>query len=143
MKRTISRIKALIILYHDDLMKNELLEEEKNEIDVLLKEGVENLEYDEKFFNEIVEGVRNNLATIDRLIAISLTKYTIDRLSYVDRALIRIGTYELKYTNTPKNIIINEIINLSHDYSEIEGFDSAKFNNALLEKISNRIENGK
>ena len=49
----------------------------------------------------------------------------------------------MKYTDTPKNVIINEIVNLSHEYSEVKGFESSKFNNALLEKISQRIENGK
>ena len=37
-----------------------------------------------------------------------LEKYPLDRLSYVDRNLIRIGTYELMFTETPKAIIIND-----------------------------------
>ena len=72
-----------------------------------------------------------------------LKNYTLDRLSYVDRNLIRIATYELKYNKTPKAVVLNEIVELSHEYSEIKGFDSAKFNNALLETIAKRVENGK
>ncbi len=140
MKRTISRIKAMIVLYHDDLMKNDYSKEESDYIGSLIDS--EN-EYDEEFFNELVNGVKEHLDVIDRYIAISLTNYTIDRLSYVDRALIRIGVYELKYTDTPKNIVINEIVNLSHEYSKVDDFNSAKFNNALLDKIAKRIEDGK
>ncbi len=140
MKRTISRIKAMIVLYHDDLMKNDYSKEESDYIGSLIDS--EN-EYDEEFFNELVSGVKEHLDVIDRYIAISLTNYTIDRLSYVDRALIRIGVYELKYTDTPKNIVINEIVNLSHEYSKVDDFNSAKFNNALLDKIAKRIEDGK
>jgi len=47
------------------------------------------------------------------------------------------------FTKTPKNIIINEILNLSHEYSEIEGLQTAKFNNSLLDRIAKRLENGK
>lgn len=141
MKRRISRIKAMIVLYHDDLMKESYEKVEEEGLEKLLQED-KNLSYDVDFYNELISGVRSNLEAIDRLIAISLTNYTIDRLSYVDRALLRIGVYELKYTTTPKNIIIDEIVSLSHEYSEVSGFDSSKFNNALLDKISKRIGDG-
>ena len=143
MKRRISRIKAMMILYHDDLMKEDYEKVEAEGLENLLKEESDKYSYDEDFCNELVNGVRSNLSTIDRLIAISLTNYTIDRLSYIDRALLRIGVYELKFTNTPKNIVINEIVSLSHEYSEVKGFESSKFNNALLDKISQRISDGK
>lgn len=140
MKRSNSRIKALIVLYSEDLMKNPL--DEAN-LDKLFKEEDENFSYDVKYFEKIVNGVRENLYAIDKLISICLKNYTLDRLSYVDRNLIRIGTYEMKYTDTPKNVIINEIVDLSHVYSEVDGFETAKFNNSLLERISKRIEDGK
>lgn len=140
MKRSNSRIKALIVLYSEDLMKNPT--DEAN-LDKLFKEEDENFSYDVKYFEKIVNGVRENLYSIDKLISICLKNYTLDRLSYVDRNLIRIGTYEMKYTDTPKNVIINEIVDLSHIYSEVDGFETAKFNNSLLERISKRIEDGK
>lgn len=142
MKRSNSRKKAMFVLYHDDLMKNEYENIELENLKNLLKE-VEIAQIDEDFFNELVNGVRENLDVIDRYIAISLTNYTIDRLSFVDRALLRIGVYELKFTETPKNIIIDEIVNLSHEFSETEDFSSSKFNNALLDKIAKRIADGK
>lgn len=140
MKRINSRIKALIVLYDEDLMKNPADEEN---LDKLFKEEDENFSYDINYYNLLVKGVKENLYAIDKLISICLKNYTLDRLSYIDRNLIRIGTFEMKYTDTPKNVIINEIVNLSHEYSEVEGFETAKFNNALLERISKRIEDGK
>ena len=68
--------------------------------------------------------VKENLKDIDKTIAICLKNYTLDRLSYVDRNLIRIATYELKYNKTPKAVVLNEIVELSHEYSEIKGFDT-------------------
>lgn len=140
MKRSNSRIKALMVLYSEDLMKNPTDEEN---LDKLFNEVDDNFSYDVSYFEKIVNGVRDNLYSIDKLISICLKNYTIDRLSYVDRNLIRIGTFELKYTDTPKNVIINEIVNLSHEYSEIENYETSKFNNSLLERISKRIEDGK
>ena len=140
MKRRMSRIKAMMVLYHADLMKDEINEELLNK---LFFEAQEDFACDEEFCNLLINGVKEHLREIDRLIAICLKNYTLDRLSYVDRNLIRIGAYELKYTNTPKSVVMDEIINLSHEYSEIKGYDTAKFNNALLESIAKRIENGK
>lgn len=140
MKRSNSRIKALMVLYSEDLMKNPADEEN---LDKLFNEVDDNFSYDISYFEKIVNGVRENLYSLDKIISICLKNYTIDRLSYVDRNLIRIGTFELKYTNTPKSVIINEIVNLSHEYSEIENYETSKFNNSLLERISKRIEDGK
>lgn len=146
MKRNLSRIKALFALYQYDLLKNEdNIEAFNEEFPKLLEEvNLENnsndkFEYDEKFALELYSGVINNLSDLDRTIAISLTNYPLDRLSYVDRNLIRIGVYEIVYLNEPKNVIINEIVNLSKEYSQTEDFLSSKFNNKLLDNICKRL----
>lgn len=138
MKRTLSRVKAMFKLYNYDLTK-ELLSDDY--LDKILIE--EELSCDNDFYMQIVNGVLDNLSKIDRVIAISLKNYTLDRLSYVDRNLIRIAAYEMMFTDTPKNIIINEILDISHEYSEIEGLETSKFNNALLDNIAKRLGNGK
>lgn len=141
-KRTLSRIKAMIVLYHDDLMKNSYEDVENEHLDSLFLDDTKDMEFDEDFYNELVNGVRANLAVIDRYIAICLYRYVIDRLSYLDRAIVRIAVYEMKFTDTPHKVIINEALNLSKDYTLINGFDTKSFNNALLDKISRRITSG-
>ncbi|MGI6709941.1 MAG: transcription antitermination factor NusB [Bacilli bacterium] len=132
MKRTISRIRAMIYLYNFDLL---------NEEDITLNTTLESdLDYDINFFNELINGVIKNYKEIDKIISINLTNWTIDRLSYIDRNLIRIGVYELKYLKTPKNIVINEIIEISKEYSQTEDYLTSKFNNALLERIAGYID---
>lgn len=138
MKRTISRIKAMVRLYQFDLLKSN---DNLDTFDDLLNEvneesGEELMVYDRPFSDIIYLGVIDNLSKIDRNIAINLDNYPLDRLSFVDRALLRIGTYELMYTYTPTPVIINEIINLSKQYSEVDKFYSSKFNNGVLDKIS-------
>ena len=43
------------------------------------------------------------------------------------------------FTDTPKAIIINEIVNLSKEYSQTDNFESSKFNNSVLDSISKRL----
>ena len=134
MKRTISRIRAMIYLYNLDLLKRS-----DNELNTFLESDIE---YDKDFYNQLVDGVIKNIKEIDKIISINLSNWTIDRLSYIDRNLIRIGVYELKYVKTPKSIVMNEIIEISKEYSQTEDYQTSKFNNSLLERIVGYI-NGK
>lgn len=102
----------------------------------------EELVFDNDFLMELYNGILNNLDEIDHIISRYLKKYTIDRLNLVDKNLIRIGVYELKYLNTPKPIVINEIVEISKEYSEIDNYESAKFNNSLLDAIAKGLSNG-
>lgn len=137
MRRNISRLKAMVRLYEQDLLKTE---ENIDTFDALLKEDTEEeILYDKKFSDSLYNGVMDNLSKIDRTIAICLDNYPLDRVGFVDRALLRIGTYELMFTQTPTPIIINEIINLSKDYSEVKGYISSKFNNGVLDKVAKTV----
>ena len=143
MKRTISRIKALNMLYQYDLCKEDV---NVDSFDSVLEEYMEDtkkVSYDDKFAHELFDGVINNMTTIDRVIAINLDNYPLDRLSYLDRNMIRIGTYELLYTDTPKAIIINEVVEISKLYTELDDFKTSKFNNSLMDKIAKFIEERK
>lgn len=136
MRRNNSRIKALIYLYHYDLMGEEI---DQEYLDSLFDE-VENFEYDEDFYQELITGVLTNLKEINKIININIKNWTIDRMSYIDRNLIRIAVYEMLYTDTPKPVIINEIINLTHIYSDLDGKTESKFNNKLLDEVRKYID---
>ena len=87
------------------------------------------------FVQELVLGVKHNLAKIDEVISINLKKWTIERLSYVDRAIIRVAVYELLETKTPASIIIDEAIEMTKEYSNLEDEAQSKFTNRLLDDI--------
>lgn len=139
MKRNNSRIKALVALYHYDIMEEKIDEEYLEDI---INEETE-VEVDEDFYKELVNGVIDNLKEINKIINLNLHRWTIDRMSYIDRNLIRIATYEMLYTDTPKTIIINEILNLTHIYSETIDETESKFNNKLLDEIGRYIDGKK
>lgn len=137
MKRTITRIIAMLYLYSTEINNTSKL----NEILTML--GDEEFEIDQEFLETIINGVKDNVDELDHIISRYLKKYTIERLNLVDKNLIRMGVYEIKYLKTPAPIVINEIIEISKEYSEIEGFEASKFNNSLLHAIATGLNNGK
>lgn len=92
------------------------------------------------FVQELVLGVKHNLDKIDKVIVESLKNWTINRLSYVDRAIIRLAVYELLETNTPANIVIDEAIEITKEYSNLEDDSQSKFTNRLLDDIKEKLK---
>lgn len=81
-----------------------------------------------------------NLESIDKVISDHIIGYTIDRLNYVDRAIIRNAVYELMFTELPYEIVINEAINLTKIYSNLDDDAAKRFNNRLLDNIRKAIK---
>ena len=90
------------------------------------------LEVENDFVNTLVNGVVENQNTISDLANKYLVDWDIDRLSKVDKAILSLGIYELKYTDTPSVVSINEAIELSKKYSDEK---VTKMINATLDKI--------
>jgi len=92
----------------------------------------EQLEVENDFVNELVNGVIANQEKISEMANKYLVDWNIDRLSKVDKAIISVGIYELIYTETPSVVAINEAIELSKKYSDEK---VTKMMNAALDKI--------
>ena len=84
--------------------------------------------------------ITNYLSDIDAIIRDCLTNYKIHRLSYVDRAIIRLSTYEMNNLKLDPSISINEALNLTREFSMLDDEKQVKFNNKLLDTISKYIE---
>lgn len=85
-----------------------------------------------------VKGIETNLEKIDDIISKSLVNYTISRLNLVDKAIIRLATYEL-LNNVDKKIVINEALEITKEYSDQGDHKAVGFNNKLLDNISKNI----
>lgn len=86
-------------------------------------------------------GVLNNKDKIDEIIEANLYNYKINRLSFVDLAIIRFATYELLFSQELSyTIIINEAIELTRKYSDIGDNKACAFNNKLLDNIKNYLK---
>ena len=124
---------ACKVLYQIYILQNAKLD---YDIDSLIKEQNE---IQNEFINELVTGVINNQKDISSLANKYLVDWEIDRLSKVDKAILSVGIYELKYTKTPSIVAINEAIELANKYSDPK---VSKMINACLDKIYHEeIEN--
>ena len=92
----------------------------------------ENLEIDNEFVKDIVYGVITYQNDLDKIANKYLNNWTIDRLGSTDIAILRMGIYELLYTDTPSIVSINEAIELAKTYSDES---VVKMINAVLDKV--------
>ena len=123
---------ATIILYQIEISKKQKME--YNVEDIISA----NLEVDNEFVREIVYGVITYENDIVNIANKYITKgWTIDRLDQVGAAILKLGIYELNYTDTPNIVVINEAVELAKKYSD----DSVrKIINAVLDKILKESE---
>ena len=129
--RTEAREKIMVILYQIDFYKKENIE--YNLVDVFH----ENLEMDNKYVKDIVNGVLENQDKIDETINKYLDNWDLDRLGKTDRAILRLSTYEMIYYDTPKVVVINEAVELAKKYSDDK---VVKLINAVLDKVRDNEE---
>jgi N utilization substance protein B len=90
---------------------------------------------------ERLERIHAHLAEIDAIISANLQNWTIDRLNYVDKAIIRNAVYEMKYAELPYEIAINEALELTKKYTNLDDNLARNFNNKLLDTIKNSLFN--
>lgn len=125
-KRSELREKCMIILYQYDLMQNNKIE---INIDELMKDTIE---VENEFVKDIVYGVITHKKELDTLANKYIKDWTIERLDKTGASILRMALFELKYTDTPEVVVINEAIELAKKYSD----DAVrKIINAVLDKM--------
>jgi len=122
---------CMTILYQIDVYQ-------KNNIEYNIDDVINEVaKIDNEFIKEIVYGVSTYKSDIDKIANKYLNGWAIDRLGNTDRAILRIGIFELLYTNTPEIVAINEAVELAKTYSD----DSVrKMINGVLDKVYHQKE---
>jgi N utilization substance protein B len=86
-----------------------------------------------KLAEKWTQGLWQTMAECDGLITAAAAKWELSRLSQVDRSILRLGTYQLKYcSDIPAKVVINEAIELAKKFS---GESSPGFVNGVLDAI--------
>ena len=130
MKRRTAREKALQALFQIDVSNTE---------PSLAIEHVLEGEPSDDYLKRLVLGVVEQKAEIDNLIIGNLEKWTLDRLATVDRNLLRMAAFELKFCQEiPGNVILDEAIEIAKIYGDDQ---SSKFINGVLSKIKDTLHN--
>jgi len=90
---------------------------------------------DTDFIFDLVMGVLEHLDTINELIVASAPDWPLEQITIVDRNVLRLGIYELKFAkadDVPPKVAINESIELAKTFG---GASSGKFVNGVLGTI--------
>ena len=128
MTKTRSELREIImiILYQIDIAKHQKINYNVEEI------INSNLDIDNEFVRDIVYGVITYENEIIDLANKYMNDWTIDRIDKTGAAILKMAIYELKYTNTPEIVVINEAVELAKKYSD----DAVrKIINASLDKM--------
>lgn len=88
-----------------------------------------------KYAESLVEGIRSNSKEIDQKIQSSTKNWTIERMSSVDKNILRIATFEMIFATEKMQpqIAINEAIEIAKKFGTT---DSSAFVNGILDRLS-------
>ncbi|MHC4686427.1 MAG: transcription antitermination factor NusB [Planctomycetota bacterium] len=132
-KRTRARGLAVQALYQLDVQGPDLLE-------LLGQFFVENESDDSvrRLARDWTKGTWENLAQCDELIADSTIKWQISRLSPVDKSILRLSVYQLRFCpDVPPRVVINEAIELAKKFSSDK---SPSFVNGVLDAVLRKLK---
>ena len=89
------------------------------------------------FATELVEGVAEHQDELDELIRRLAKGWTLERMPAVDRAVLRLGAYELAHRpEIPTSAVLTEAVELASSYSTD---DSGRFVNGMLAKMAEEL----
>jgi N utilization substance protein B len=90
------------------------------------------------FANRLFEGAARDTTAIDELIIRQSEHWRLERLAVIDRAILRLAIYELRTTDTPPKVILNEAVELAKKFSSEE---AGSFVNAILDAVHKSLTN--
>ncbi|MEX2316148.1 MAG: transcription antitermination factor NusB [Pirellulales bacterium] len=131
-RRSRAREVALQILFEDDVNPRANLEETRRFVTARL-----NSPDLEEFCLSLIQGVRRNQQELDALLTQTADNWSVGRMAATDRNILRLGAFEILYTETPDRAAINEAVELAKRYGSAQ---SAHFVNGILDKFLHRKE---
>lgn len=97
---------------------------------------LDNIE-EKEFAKKIVNGVKENITEIDKVIFDHLKNWKTERITKVDLALLRIAIYEIMFLKEfPAKVSVNEAVELAKKYGTD---DSSNFVNGVIAKIIEKV----
>ena len=127
-RRRRAREIVLQVLYADDINPHRNLAVS----DRFLAERLNNHESLVEFAKQLLGGVRRNRAELDASLAALADNWSLARMSVTDRNILRLGAFEILYTETPDRVAINEAVELAKRYGARQ---SSQFVNGILDGL--------
>jgi transcription antitermination protein NusB len=126
-RRTRAREVALQVLYQDDLNPRHDPADDERFIGNRLQ-GDELVE----FASSLVAGVRRNRQELDQVLSQTADHWSLERMAATDRNVLRLGAFEILYSDTPDRVAINEAVELAKRFGSRQ---SAQFVNGILDRL--------
>jgi N utilization substance protein B len=130
-RRSRAREVALQILFEDDVNPRATVAEMKQFVAGRLNNSEELIE----FCTSLILGVRRNQTELDEQLSKIADNWSIGRMAATDRNVLRLGAFEILYTDTPDRAAINEAVELAKRFGSAH---SAQFVNGILDKFIHR-----
>ena len=129
MKRTQARELAFQLLYSTEIQK----EMEEEQVELFMQENEVKSNSQIEYIQTVFTGIKANQEEIITLISNNLKeKWSMNRISKIDLAILKLAIFELIYSKLPYKVVINEAVELAKKY----GDDSSKsFVNGILASI--------
>lgn len=128
-KRSVARECALKILYQVEITRLS----PQNVFSSFWEQEPEHHQDIRDFTMQLVFGVHEHLSALDQKLAEYATNWQLNRMAVIDRNVLRMGLYELKFAQgIPPKVAINEAVEVAKKYGDME---SSKFVNGILDKI--------
>ena len=127
-----SRRRALQVLYLWDMRRQPVEEAVQAYYETLYSEEEPEKPEPDPFMEELVAGTVGKLTELDEVITKFASNWRLDRMPVVDRNLLRLAIFEMRYYGTPAPVAIDQALDLARRFS---GDESVKFVNGVLDSI--------
>ena len=132
-RRSRAREVVLQILYEDDLNPSRNLAAADEFLAARLNREEDLLE----FARGLLSGVRRNRGELDEILSQVADNWPLARMAVTDRNVLRLGAYELLYTDAPGPVAIDESVELAKRFGAKQ---SPQFVNGILDRLLRKKE---
>lgn len=120
--------------FHDEAERERIIYEKITEMDAEEKKQNKGMI---QFIESLYFGILGHLQEIDEFIERSATNWSFARIAKVDLSILRLAIYELKFTDVPQKVAVNEAVEIAKEYSTEK---SPRFINGVLGSVIKEIE---
>ncbi len=89
------------------------------------------------FANQLFEGAAKDTAALDELIGKHAANWRFERLAAIDRAILRLAIHELRGSDTPPKVVLNEAVEMAKKFSSEE---AGSFVNGILDSVHKSLQ---
>jgi N utilization substance protein B len=119
------------------LFQWDMSEQDLKKLEVKFWRSAKAAEDTRTFANRLFEGAAKEAPALDEIIAKHAENWKLERLSAIDRAILRLAIHELRSADTPPKVVLNEAVDLAKKFSSE---DAGSFVNGILDPVYKSLQ---